>query len=79
MFLFLRTDKIRYRLRTRRRAVRSGRSERDYLREVVTTVLEEGVPVYLVPLAVFWRKGPRTRRRYQVICYSSFFLRGNNS
>jgi glycerol-3-phosphate O-acyltransferase len=71
MFLFLRTDKIRSRLRTRRGAVRSGHSELDYLREVVATTFEEGTPVYLVPLALFWRKGPRTRRRFLNVFYGA--------
>jgi glycerol-3-phosphate O-acyltransferase len=71
MFLFLRTDKIRYRLRTRRRAVRSAQSERDYLREVVATVFDDARPVYLVPLALFWRKGPRTRRRFLNLFYGA--------
>lgn len=71
MFLFLRTDKLRNRLRTRRRAVRKGRSELDYLREVVATCFEQETPVYLVPLALFWRKGPRTRRRFLNLFYGA--------
>ena len=71
MFLFLRTDKIRYRLRSRRRAIRSAQSERDYLEEVVATVSDDRAPVYLVPLALFWRKGPRTRRRFLNLFYGA--------
>ena len=71
MFLFLRTDKIRYRLRSRSGAIRSARSERDYLEEVVATVFDDGGPVYLVPLALFWRKGPRTRRRFLNLFYGA--------
>ena len=71
MFLFLRTDKVRSRPRSRRDVVRSGQSEFDYLREIVTTCFDQSPPVYLVPLAVFWRKGPRARRRFLNVFYGA--------
>jgi glycerol-3-phosphate O-acyltransferase len=71
MFLFLRTDKIRSRLRTRRGAVRTAQSELDYLREVIGTCFERGSPVFLVPLALFWRKGLRTQRRFLNVFYGA--------
>ena len=71
MFLFLRTDKIGSRLRaTRRGALVTGRSELDYLNEVVVTAFEEELPVSLVPLVLFWRKGPR-RRRFLNVFYGA--------
>ncbi len=71
LFLFLRTDKIGQALRTRRGAVASGHSELDYLREVVDTCFAEPVPVALVPLALFWRKGSRRERRFLNVFYGA--------
>ena len=68
-FLFLRTDKIRTRVRTKRVAVREGRTELDYLREVVDTAFASDVPVSLVPLALFWRKGARPERPFLNLFY----------
>jgi len=71
LFLFLRTDKIGQRLRTRRGAVASGHSELDYLREVVDTCFAEPLPVALVPLALFWHKGSRRERRFLNLFYGA--------
>lgn len=68
-FLFLRTDKIRTRVRTKRVAVAEGRTELDYLREVVDTAFASDVPVSLVPLALFWRKGARPERPFLNLFY----------
>ena len=68
-FLFLRTDKIRTRVRPKRRALREGRTELDYLREIVDTAFASDVPVSLVPLALFWRKGPRPERPFLNVFY----------
>jgi glycerol-3-phosphate O-acyltransferase len=68
-FLFLRTDKIRTRVRPKRRALREGRTELDYLREVVDTAFANDVPVSLVPHALFWRKGPRPERPFLNLFY----------
>ena len=68
-FLFLRTDKFRTRVHRRRRAVREGRTELDYLREVVDTAFAHDVPISLVPLALFWRKGARPQRPFLNLFY----------
>ena len=47
--------------RAGRGAIEQGRQERDLLTEVVALGAESGRPVFLVPLALFWRKGPRAR------------------
>ncbi len=69
VFLFLRTDKIRTRVRGKRGALRQGRTELDYLREVVDTAFASPVPVSLVPLALFWRKGARPERPFLNLFY----------
>ena len=68
-FLFLRTDKFRTRVFRRGRAVRAGRTELDYLREVVDTAFAHEVPVSLVPLALFWRKGARPAKPFLNLFY----------
>jgi glycerol-3-phosphate O-acyltransferase len=68
-FLFLRTARPLSWLRGRRGAARDAKSEQDQLREVVRTVFESEKRVYLVPLALFWRKGPRARRRFLNLSY----------
>ena len=63
VFLFLRTDKVRQQVSSRRQAVRSARRETDFLRGVVDEVFgDSDLPVSLVPLALFWRKGARASR-----------------
>ncbi len=71
VFLFLRTDKRRRGWRTRKRVLLSGRSELDYLQEVVEATLESETPVSLVPLALFWRKGSRENSRFLNLFYGS--------
>ncbi len=68
-FLFLRTDKLRSRIRRRASAVASAKREIDYLRELVDTAFEHDVPVSLVPLALFWRKGTPSQRRFLNVFY----------
>lgn len=68
-FLFLRSDKMGARLRRRRGAVAVGRSELDYLREIVDTRFAHSRPVSLVPLALFWRKGARPQRPFLNLFY----------
>jgi glycerol-3-phosphate O-acyltransferase len=68
-FLFLRTDKIRTRVRGKRDALRHARTDLDYLREVVDTAFASDVPVSLVPLALFWRKGARPERPFLNLFY----------
>jgi glycerol-3-phosphate O-acyltransferase len=68
-FLFLRSDKMGSRLRRRAKAVVAGRSELDYLREIVDTRFAHSQPVSLVPLALFWRKGARPQRPFLNLFY----------
>jgi glycerol-3-phosphate O-acyltransferase len=70
-FIFLRTARLRSRLRTRRSAVEHSKSEIDLLEEVVRTAWESHRPVYMVPLALFWRRGPRSRQRFLNLSYGS--------
>ena len=70
-FLFLRTASLRSQLRSRKRAIRAGKSERDLLREVVGAAWDSEHDVHLVPLALFWRKGPRARRRFLNLSYGA--------
>ncbi len=68
-FLFLRTARLSF--AGRRRAALEGRVELDLLEEVVRTVWSSERPVHLVPLALFWRKGPRARRRFLNLFYGA--------
>jgi glycerol-3-phosphate O-acyltransferase len=70
-FLFLRTVSLRSQLRSRRGAVAQGKLERDLLSEVVRAARESERPVCFVPLALFWRKGPRARRRFLNLSYGA--------
>ncbi len=70
-FLFLRTASLRTQLRGRRRAIAQGKLERDLLSEVVRAARDAERPVHLVPLALFWRKGPRARRRFLNLSYGA--------
>ncbi len=63
LFLFLRTDRVGSGLFGRRRLVRAHRSELDFLDEILGSVWTDDRPVFLVPLALFWRKGPRRSAR----------------
>lgn len=71
MFLFLRTARDWSALRGREAALEESRREYDLLRELVDAVWSEGKPVYLVPLALFWRKGPRSQRRFLNLTYGA--------
>ncbi|NRA06637.1 MAG: 1-acyl-sn-glycerol-3-phosphate acyltransferase [Myxococcales bacterium] len=70
-FLFLRTASLRSQLRGLRGALETGRGERDLLSEVVLAAGEQGRDVHLVPLALFWRRGPRARRRFFNLSYGA--------
>ncbi len=70
LFLFLRTERLRSFLLGRAAAVEQVRRQRDLLSEVVEAA-EDGRPVYLVPIALFWRKGPRTARRVLNLAYGA--------
>jgi glycerol-3-phosphate O-acyltransferase len=72
LFLFLRTAKIRQSRGSRTGRLASGRSELDYLREIVGACFEEPISISLVPLALFWsRGGARTERRYLNVFYGA--------
>lgn len=70
-FLFLRTARLAGWLRGRRAAIEAGRQELDCLDEVVRAAWSGGRPVHLVPLALFWRKGPRAERRFLNLAYGA--------
>jgi glycerol-3-phosphate O-acyltransferase len=70
-FLFLRTARLASSLRGRRRVAREGRAELDLVEEMVRSVWSSGRTVHLVPLAIFWRKGPRARRRFLNLFYGA--------
>jgi glycerol-3-phosphate O-acyltransferase len=69
LFLFLRTNQIRSRVLRRRGALAAAQKELDYLSEVVDTTFGSPREVALVPLALFWRKGARARRRFLNVFY----------
>jgi len=71
LFLFLRTHRIRSQFLGRRRAVRQGREELDFIEEAVRATWSADRPVYVVPLALFWRKGPRNERRFLNLGYGA--------
>lgn len=70
-FLFLRTARMGSWLGGRERALEAGKQELDRLDELVGAVWDAGCPVYLVPLALFWRKGPRAERRFLNLTYGA--------
>jgi glycerol-3-phosphate O-acyltransferase len=71
MFLFLRTARLRDVLRGREAAVEEGRRELELLAEVARVARAEGRSVALVPLALFWRKGPRGQARFLNLSYGA--------
>ena len=70
-FIFLRTARLRSRFRTKRSAVEHSKTELDLLEEVIRTAWDSNRPVQIVPLALFWRKGPRSRQRFLNLSYGS--------
>jgi glycerol-3-phosphate O-acyltransferase len=70
-FLFLRTQLLKTFLRGRKSGKRQD--ELDLIGEVVATVMAEGGTheVFLVPLALFWTKGPRAENRFLNVDYGS--------
>jgi len=69
LFLFLRTARFRNFVRSRRSARR--RDELDLVREVVATAWDGEQQVHVVPLAIFWRKGPRSKSRFLNLTYGA--------
>lgn len=70
-FLFLRTQLLKTFLRGRKSGKRQD--ELDLIGEVVGAVMEEAPAreVFLVPLALFWTKGPRAENRFLNVDYGS--------
>lgn len=68
-FLFLRTQRLKSFLRGRKSAQRSD--ELDLLQEVVQAVWDTDRPVFVVPIALFWRKGPRVESRFLNLSYGA--------
>jgi len=71
LFVFLRTERLRSWLRGRRHVATAERSDLDLLAEAVDAVWSDGRPVAIVPLALFWRKGPRNERRFLNLAYGA--------
>ena len=71
LFLFLRTQRLKAFLRGRKHEHR--RDELELLGEVVRQVREVDPEreVFVVPLALFWRKGPRTENRFLNVDYGA--------
>lgn len=77
LFLFVRT--LRLRTLMRRRKTGKRHDELDLLSEVVRRVAETGEglageaerEVFVVPLAIFWRKGPRSKNRFLNVDYGT--------
>ena len=68
LFLFLRTARFRSFLRGPRK---QRHDELDLLQEVVRATWDSELPVSVVPLSIFWRKGPRGQNRFLNLSYGS--------
>jgi len=71
LFVFLRTERLRSWLRGRRHVATEERSDLDLLAETVGAAWDGATPVALVPIALFWRKGPRSERRFLNLAYGA--------
>lgn len=69
LFLFLRTERLRSWLSLRRGRPRT--QELDLIEVAVRESVESGRPVFFVPLALFWRKGPRSESRFLNLSYGA--------
>lgn len=70
LFVFLRTERLRSWLRGRRHVATEDRSDLDLLAETVNAAWD-GRTVAVVPIALFWRKGPRSERRFLNLAYGA--------
>jgi glycerol-3-phosphate O-acyltransferase len=71
LFVFLRTSQLRTQILRRKRAVAAAHKQLDYLKEAVAFAFDEASEVSLVPLALFWRKGTRARKRFLNVFYGA--------
>ncbi|HSJ95736.1 MAG TPA: hypothetical protein VLC53_01605, partial [Myxococcota bacterium] len=71
LFVFLRTERLGSRLLGRRAVAAAAQADLDLLAETVGAVWEAGSPVAVVPIALFWRKGPRSERRFLNLAYGA--------
>jgi glycerol-3-phosphate O-acyltransferase len=71
VFVFLRTARLRDRLRTRREQVASGQRRLDLIAEILRAAERGEHAVHVVPIALFWRKGPLPTRRFVNLPYST--------
>lgn len=71
LFLFLRTQRLKSFLQRRKSGKRGD--ELDLIGEVVRSVRDGDLQaeVFVVPLAIFWRKGPRSQNRFLNVDYGS--------
>jgi glycerol-3-phosphate O-acyltransferase len=67
-FLFLRTERFRTWLRGRRNR---RQDELDLLEAAIRAVWDSETPTAVVPLALFWRKGPRSQSRFLNLDYGA--------
>lgn len=71
LFVFLRTERLRSWLRGRRHVATAERSDLDVLAEAVGSAWDGKTPVAVVPIALFWRPGPRSERRFLNLAYGA--------
>lgn len=72
LFVFLRTERLGSWLRGRRHVATEQRSDLDLLAESVDAAWRGGeTQVAVVPIALFWRKGPRSERRFLNLAYGA--------
>ncbi|MEE3327859.1 MAG: 1-acyl-sn-glycerol-3-phosphate acyltransferase [Myxococcota bacterium] len=69
-FLFLRTQRLRTFWRGLWR-MRHRQDEMDLIQEVVRQTWASGSEVFVVPISLFWRKGPRASSRFLNLDYGS--------
>jgi glycerol-3-phosphate O-acyltransferase len=71
LFVFLRTERLSSWLRGRRHVATAERSDLDALAEAVGSAWNGETPIAVVPIALFWRPGPRSERRFLNLAYGA--------
>ncbi len=71
LFVFLRSERLRAWLRGRRHLAALRRADHEVLDRALARVEDEGGCVTVVPVALFWRKGPRNQRRFLNLAYGA--------